>query len=598
MIRKRSTTWLLAAYNSRKRLGPRGSVCEFLTFQQVGVEMMATLAIRRLGIFAAFLLTAVMLVPSYVLQAADVRAEQRLVRPNIVFAFADDLGRYASAYGKLEPGGANDVVRTPVFDIVAQEGVLFRNAFVNAPSCTPCRSSLLSGQYFFRTGRGAILQGAIWDDSIPTFPLLLEKSNYHIGHSYKVWSPGTPANAPIGAGRTAFNKQGNKFNGFSQFVSNSTTPDDAKQTLYKEARANFTDFLAARQGSEPFCYWFGPTNCHRKWTKGSGKKLWGIDPDALKGKLPPFLPDNDVVREDFADYLGEVQAFDAGVGQLIDVLKEAGELERTIFVISGDHGIPGFPRGKCNLYDFGVMVPLAIRWGSEISGGPVARGRVVDDFVNLPDLAPTILEAAGVPIPETMTGRSLVSVMRSGKAAQVDPTRDAVVVGRERHVAQARTDSLPYPQRAIRTKEFLYIRNFKPDRWPMGVGPGYGLERTEMPKFEALENDTFAAFGDLDASPTKAWIATHKNDPGIDVYFDFAFGLRPAEELYDLANDPHQIKNVANEAKFSDAKKMLSERLMRVLTENGDPRVTGDGSSFDKPPFAGEPTQAGKAKKK
>jgi len=119
-------------------------------------------------------------------------------RPNILFAFADDWGRYASAYAKLEPGGISDLVNTPHFDKVAANGVLFKNAFVNAPSCTPCRSSLLSGQYFWRTGLGAILQGAIWDDSIPSYPLILKDNGYHIGHTYKVWSPGTPVDAPYG----------------------------------------------------------------------------------------------------------------------------------------------------------------------------------------------------------------------------------------------------------------------------------------------------------------------------------------------------------------------------------------------------------------
>ena len=271
-------------------------------------------------------------------------------RPNILFAFADDWGRYASAYAEIDgPGTANDAFATPHFDRVAREGVLFRHAFVTAPSCTPCRSSLLSGQYFFRTGRAAILQGAVWDASIPTYPLLLRDAGYHIGHTYKVWSPGTPANAPYGAKKYAYNKRGAKFNGFSQnvtrMVGNGMSREDAKQQLFDEVVGNFDDFLNDRPDAAPFCYWFGPTNVHRKWIAGSGKELWDIDPEDLQGKLPKFLPDIPVVRQDFADYLGEAKAFDTALGLLLDRLEALGELDNTLVVVSGDHGAPGFPRG-------------------------------------------------------------------------------------------------------------------------------------------------------------------------------------------------------------------------------------------------------------
>ena len=515
-------------------------------------------------------------------------------RPNILFCFADDWGRYASAYRQGENDQTeNSIVHTPNFDRIAKEGVLFNNAFVNAPSCTPCRSSLLSGQYFWRTGRGAILQGAIWDASIPSYPLLLKEDGYHIGHSYKVWSPGSPANAPYGAQATAYNKAGNKFSGFSQMASRAADPASGKQPLYDEVQTNFRDFLKDRDDDQPFCYWFGPTNCHRKWIKGSGKKLWGLDPDDLQGKIPPFLPDNDVVRQDICDYLGEVQAFDAGVGVLLAELEALGELENTLVVVSGDHGIPGMPRGKCNLYDYGVHVALAVRWGKKIPSG-----RTLDDFVCLPDLAPTFLQAAGVEPPPVMTGRGLMNVLTAKKNGLVDASRDHVIVGRERHVAAARTDFLPYPQRAIRTKDFLYIRNFKPDRWPMGTAAGYGAAAGALPNFESLEQNTFGAFGDLDASPTKAWILTHRDDPGMDKYFDFAFGRRPAEELYDLRNDPHQMTNVAADGAYSEAKAELSQRLVAVLTEASDPRVDGDGSTFDKPPFSDEPPPRRNQKKR
>lgn len=502
--------------------------------------------------------------------------------PNIVFIFADDWGRMASAYAELAPGGPSDVVSTPNFDRVAKQGVLFRNAFVNAPSCTPCRSSLLSGQYFWRTGRGAILRGAVWDREIPTYPLLLQKAGYHIGFSYKVWSPGTPANAPYGGRPNAYHQGGTKFNGFSQFVSKAADPEKAKQQLLEEVRENFKSFKAAGQEGQPYCYWFGPTNCHRTWIQGSGKELWGIDPDSLRGKMPPFLPDVPVVREDVADYLGEVQALDAAIGVILEELQQSGDLENTVVIISGDHGMPGVPHGKCNLYDFGVQVPLAMMWLGHFPGD-----RIVDDFVNMTDLAPTLLELGGTSVPEVMTGRSLVPILESERAGQVDTTRDHVLVGRERHVESARPDFLPYPQRAIRTRDHLLIINFKPDRWPMGVAPGVGLPEGPWPPVEAWNSTTRVGFADMDASPTRTWLVQHRSDPEGQSFFDLAFGRRPEIELYDLTVDPHQINNIATQEPYAKIKHELHQRLLQELRETQDPRVTGTGETFDQPPFAG-----------
>ncbi|MFT3772283.1 MAG: sulfatase-like hydrolase/transferase [Minicystis sp.] len=249
-------------------------------------------------------------------------------RPNILFCFADDWGRYASAYAALETRPSpNQVIRTPHIDRIAREGTLFRNAFVCAPSCTPCRSSLLSGRYFFNCGRGAILVGAEWDSAIPSFPLLLKDHGYHIGETWKVWSPGTPNDAPFGAGKYAY-ERGNLPNNFSENVTKMTgegiSIEAAREKVYEQVRVSFREFLSARKGQEPWLYWCGPTTVHRTWVKGSGKALWGIDPEQLHGKLPKFLPDVPEVREDFADYLGEAQAFDAYVGLLVEMLEKAG----------------------------------------------------------------------------------------------------------------------------------------------------------------------------------------------------------------------------------------------------------------------------------
>lgn len=520
----------------------------------------------------------------FIWQSPVTTAQRQPARPNILFCFADDWGRYASIYAMLEKQPSlNQIVKTPNIDRVAREGVLFRRAFVNAPSCTPCRSALLSGRYFFNTGRGAILQTAQWDNAIPSYPHLLRDAGYHIGETYKVWSPGAPNDAPFGAGKYAYEKAGNLPNNFSEnateMIGKGQSLEAAREKIYGQVKANFDAFLADRKAGQPWHYWFGPTTTHRRWIKGSGKKLWGIEPDSLKGKLPPFLPDVAEVREDVADYLGEVQAYDAYIGVLLKRLAETGEMDNTLIVISGDHGMPGVTNGKCNLYDFGTGVTLVARWPNGIRG----KGRVVDDLVSLPDLAPTFLEAAGVPIPSSVNARSLLSVMRSNKSGQVEANRNWVIAGRERHVAFANENNLPYPQRSLRTPEFLYVRNFKPERWPLGYP--VAVTDTNAPSQQALEEQTYAAFADMDASPTKAWLVLHRNEPQWKRFYDIAFARRPGEELYDLRTDPFQMHNVAADPKYANDKARLAAQLLKILTDASDPRVTGDAQTFEQPPF-------------
>ena len=508
------------------------------------------------------------------------------MRPNIVFAFADDWGRYASAYrGQPGENSIHELIETPHFDRIADEGTLFLNAHVPAPTCTPCRSSILTGRYFWQTGMGAILQGARWDESIPTYPLLLEKAGYHIGYTYKVWSPGVTTNAPYGGARTAYETAGTLFNNFSLEATTRVAElgvTAAKQLLLDETRDNFESFLESVPGGTPFCYWWGPTNTHRDWEQGSGKDLWGLEPDDLEGRMPGFLPDVHEVREDFNDYLGECQAFDAGLGVIIERLEAIGELDNTIFVVSGDHGIPGFPRAKCNLYSIGTEVALAVRWPGEI--GP---GRTVQDFVNLMDLAPTFLDVAGVAHPAGMVANSLLPVLKSDDSGQVEPGRSFVVTGRERHVAGARDGHLPYPQRAIRIEDFLYIYNFEPDRWPMGDPHGLDDPDAIPPPREELLATYESAFADLDKGPTKAWMIYHRAEEEVGPLFELGFGKRPREELFDLRSDPDYMVNVADDPNYRDTRDELNRRLMTILREQDDPRLVESPPRFELEPFAG-----------
>ena len=153
----------------------------------------------------------------------------------------------------------------------------------------------------------------------------------------------------------------------------------------------------------------------------------------------------------------------------------------------------------------------------------------------------------------------------------------------EKDVLKAREGLLPYPHRALRTDDFLYIRNFKPNRWP--EGNPHDQESGKPFSKDALTNNTFTTFADMDAGPTKAWLVMNGDTKEGKRYYDFAFGKRPGEELYDLKSDPDQVVNLASDKKYASVRKKLSERLITTLRDNGDPRVQGDGSTFDKAPY-------------
>ena len=323
------------------------------------------------------------------------------------------------------------------------------------------------------------------------------------------------------------------------------------------------------QPDQPFCFWLGTSDPHRAYDPGSGVRS-GMDPDRIR--LFECFPDHEIVRSDVADYYYEVQRFDTLVADAIRILEEYGELENTIIVMTGDHGMP-FPRCKSNNYDSGARIPLAVRWGSGIK----APGRILDVFIRTTDLAPTFLELAGLPLPEVMTGRSFTNLLKSPKEGFVDQSsRSYVLHGKERHVPGQEEDMGGYPVRAIRTHEYLYIRNFKEERWPAGT-PNY--MEAAIP---------YCWLGDCDNGPTKTYMVENQDK---DEYhrnlYELAFGKRPAEELYDCLKDPQQLVNVADDPAYAGIKGELSARLMEQLLATDDPRATGGGDDFDTVTYLG-----------
>ena len=456
------------------------------------------------------------------------RARAAAQRPNILLCIADDWAwPHASIYG-------DPVVRTPTFDRIARQGVLFTNAFCAAPSCTPSRAAILTGQAPHRLAEGGNLWGFL-PARFPVYTDLLEEAGYFVGFTRKGWGPGD-----FKAGGRRRNPAGNEFK-------------------------NFAEFLRAAPPDRPFCFWFGSHDPHRPYEPDSGLKA-GMRPEAVR--VPPCWPDAPEVRRDILDYYFEVQRFDREVGELLAMLEKAGRLENTLVVVTGDNGWP-FPRAKANLYDGGTHVPLAVSWP-----GRVPSGRTLEDFVNLADLAPTFLEAAGLkPLPE-MTGRSLMGLLTQ---REKPGTRTEVFLERERH-ANVRRGDLSYPVRAIRTREYLYIRNFRPDRWPAGDPELY---------------HSVGPFGDCDDSPTKRYILERRSDPKFARYFELCFAKRPAEELYDLRKDPDQIVNVAGRPEYAEIQRKLRARLEQWMKETGDPRATTDDDRWDRYPYFGPPAKKG-----
>lgn len=453
-------------------------------------------------------------------------------RPNILFIISDDQSwLHAGAYGDPQ-------VKTPAFDRIAEEGVLFNNSFCTSPSCTPSRSSVLSGQDIWRIREAGLLYGSIPPDLLLVTHLLAD-AGYHVGYTGKGWAPGK------------WDYQGLKRPPLIAEYNARKEDQIAFGIDTRNYTANFEDFLTDREDDEPFFFWFGPTEPHREYAFQAGEKEAGLDPD--KVNVPAFWPDEPMVRTDILDYYYEIMWYDTYIAEILEKLEASGELENTIIVATSDNGMP-FPRAKVSLYDWGTHMPLAIKWGDKIP-----KGRTVDDLVSHIDFAPTFLEAAGLPIPDQMTGSSLMPILTSSANGQVVAERTQVFTGMERHT-WCRPEGATYPMRAIRTHDFLYIRNFEADRWPTG-GPEF-----------ISSNKT--AHGDVDACPTKSFIIARKAE--FPMAYDFCFGKHAAEELYEIKTDPSQVNNLANDPRYKATKDSLAQALTAHLQASGDPRIKGE----------------------
>lgn len=434
-------------------------------------------------------------------------------RPNILILIADDWS-YPHASGLGTKG-----IKTPNIDKLIAKGKNFTNAFVAAPSCTPSRAAILTGRFPHSLKEGGNLWG-ILPAEFPTFTDYLERSGYHVGFTGKPWAPGSLE----GSGRTK-NPVGDRFKGIDEF-------------------------LKVRKKDQPFFFWFGSSNPHRPYKKGSGVEA-GLRLSSLKP--PAVWPDTEEVRSDILDYYLEVMAFDTEVGQIVEALREAGLLGDTLILVLSDNGMP-FPRAKANLYDLGTHVPLIVSWP-----GNCPEGKTSGSFISYVDIAPTLLDAAGVPQIEGVHGKSFINLITGNKE---DKKRTQVFFERERH-ANVRKGDASYPSRALRDDKFLYIRNFRSDRWPAG---------------DPETHFAVGPFGDIDDGPTKqALMALRKGTLKQRQMWELSMDFRPEDELYDLAKDPYQRENLAYDYHHLEIRSDYRGKLDVWMRETADPRLAPDG---------------------
>jgi arylsulfatase A-like enzyme len=448
-------------------------------------------------------------------------------KPNILLIIGDNW-RYPNAGILGDP-----MAKTPAFDRIAREGVLFTHTFNPVPSCSPTRSCLLTGKIAHQLGERASLWSAFPKDT-PVVTHMLRDSGYEIGYAGKPWAPG---NIEV-----------------SGWTENPVGPQ------YKD----FAEFHTKWNPSKPFFFWLGNTDTATKGGKTPYLAEAKTKLDATKITVPPELPDCPEVRDDLLNYYGGLMKLDDEAAQAIAVLERAGHLDNTIVIYTSDNGWQ-MPRGLANCYDAGSRVPLAFRWGSHL-----AAGRKVDEFVNVADLGPTFLELAGLVVPSDMSMHSIKNLL----LGQADTTpRDAVFMERERH-ANVRHQNMSYPMRSVRTRDFLYVRNLRPDRWPAGDPDVFFLHGRP--------------FGDVDTTLVKDFLLAHRNDPLYAKQISRIFDKRPAEELYDLRTDPHQLTNVAAQPSYAEALKQYRARVDDWMKQTGDPRLDPTNDDWDRFPYYGK----------
>ncbi|HLN56643.1 MAG TPA: sulfatase-like hydrolase/transferase [Bacteroidales bacterium] len=429
--------------------------------------------------------------------AVSGNAQQIQKRPNILWISTEDMSPHLGCYG-------DDVARTPNIDRLAAQGVRFTNVFTTAAISAPCRAGIITGMYqttigcmhmrttsYRRSSENPIEFTAVPPHYVKTFTEYMRVAGYYCTNNNK----------------TDFQ--------FAKDPVPASIWDECSKTAHYKNRPD---------KSQPFFAVFN-------WVGTHESQNWDISrvkTDPKKVKLPPYWPDTEIVRRNYAKMYDNIATLDSVVGSLVAELEKEGELENTIIFFWGDHG-DGLPRGKRWLYDSGLNIPLIIRFPGKANAG-TTNNRLISSI----DFGPTVLSLAGIPVPAHMQGRPFLG-------DQTGEERDAVFAARDR------VDESYDMIRSVRTKNYLYVRNYYPNE-PFSIWVPY---LSKMPIYqEMLRLD---AEGKL-TGDQKSW---------------FTY-TRPPEELYDVKNDPYQLKNLVNDPSLGKVLKDMRKRHEEWTRETGD----------------------------
>jgi arylsulfatase A-like enzyme len=428
--------------------------------------------------------------------------------PNIIFIIGDDVGVYdLGCYG-------NEGIKTPNIDNLASEGLRFDNAFLTVSSCSPSRCSIITGRYPHNTG-AAELHSPLPANQV-LFPEVLKAHGYYTAQAGKWHFGSVPMvktknvdTASLGPAVRAFDRISVRFQ---------DNGDGGEDMWIK--------FLKERPKDKPFFMWFAPYDSHRPWgpnelgNKNNNKDVW----------VPEFLYDGDMTRNDLRLYYNEITRLDFYLGEIEKELKKQNVADNTIIIFTSDNGRP-FPRSKTRVYDSGIKTPLIIKWPEGIQ----KRGFSVHALVSTVDIAPTILKIAGIIPGNTFQGRSFAELFKKP---------DTLF----RHYVFAEHNWHDYEacERMVRTIEYLYLENFRPqfDAW----GPADAVGSPSMKELY------------------EAYTANKINRYQRDIFIK----PRPAEELFNTVKDPYQYFNLANDTKFKKIKERLKKVLETWRKETGD----------------------------